>query len=42
MNYMGVLITRWGILTILIYKHKNLAGEEKRKRLVIDGKNKLI
>jgi len=30
MNYMGVLITTWGILTILINRPKNLAGKEKQ------------
>jgi len=31
MNYMGVLITAWGILTILIFKPKNLAKIERQK-----------
>ncbi len=29
-NYMGVLITVWGILTIIVYKPKNLASIERR------------
>jgi membrane protease YdiL (CAAX protease family) len=29
MNYMGFLITVWGILTILIFKPKNLAGKKE-------------
>lgn len=41
-NYMGVLITVWGILTILIYKPKNLAGKEREKIVAINGKTKLI
>ncbi|HOV10424.1 MAG TPA: type II CAAX endopeptidase family protein [Bacteroidales bacterium] len=31
MNYMGFLITVWGILTILIFKPKNLAANERVK-----------
>lgn len=42
MSYMGVLITVWGILTILILKPKNLAGIEREKMLASNGKNKLI
>lgn len=42
MSYMGVLITVWGILAILIYKPKNLAEKEREKMLAINGKNKLI
>jgi uncharacterized protein len=30
-NYMGFLITAWGVLTILIFKPKNLAGNEREK-----------
>ena len=30
-NYMGFLITVWGILTILIFKPKNLATNERQK-----------
>ncbi|MEP7197540.1 MAG: type II CAAX endopeptidase family protein [Saprospiraceae bacterium] len=30
-NYMGILITVWGILTIIIYKPKNLATIEREK-----------
>jgi uncharacterized protein len=38
-NYMGIVITVWGILTILIYKPKNLAGKERVKIVAINGKN---
>lgn len=31
MNYMGFLITVWGILTIIIFKPKNLATNEREK-----------
>lgn len=31
MNYMGFLITVWGILTIIIFKPKNLATNERMK-----------
>lgn len=31
MNYMGFLITIWGILTIIIFKPKNLARSERKK-----------
>lgn len=31
MNYMGFLITVWGILTIVIFKPKNLAKTERQK-----------
>lgn len=41
-NYLGVLITFWGILTILIFKPKNLAAEEREKILAPKEKNKLI
>jgi uncharacterized membrane protein len=37
-NYMGVLITVWGILTILIYKSRNLAGKEREKILAAKEK----
>ena len=30
-NYMGFLITVWGILTILIFKPNNLATNEREK-----------
>lgn len=30
-NYMGFLITVWGILTILIFKPKNLAINDREK-----------
>jgi hypothetical protein len=30
-NYMGFLITVWGILTILIFKPKNLATNDREK-----------
>jgi membrane protease YdiL (CAAX protease family) len=30
-NYMGILITVWGILTILIFKPKNLSTNEREK-----------
>jgi hypothetical protein len=30
-NYMGFLITVWGILTILIFKPKNLAANDREK-----------
>ena len=30
-NYMGMLITVWGILTIIIFKPKNLAAVEREK-----------
>jgi len=32
-NYMGFLITIWGILTILIFKPRNLSSEERVKEL---------
>jgi membrane protease YdiL (CAAX protease family) len=31
-NYLGMLITVWGIVTIIIFKQKNLSGTEKIKR----------
>jgi membrane protease YdiL (CAAX protease family) len=31
-NYMGMLITVWGIVTIIIFKQKNLSGTERIKR----------
>ncbi len=31
-NYMGILITLWGILTIIVFKPKNLAGNEREKK----------
>jgi membrane protease YdiL (CAAX protease family) len=33
-NYMGFLITVWGIVTILFFKPKNLAGIERQKNVV--------
>lgn len=30
-NYLGFLITVWGILTILIFKPKNLATNDREK-----------
>ena len=32
-NYMGFLITVWGILTIIIFKPKNLATSEREKSI---------
>ena len=31
-NYMGFLITVWGIMTIFIFKSKNLAKNERQKK----------
>lgn len=37
-NYMGGLITTWGILIIIIFKPKNLAGNERERMLVAKEK----
>jgi len=37
-NYMGFLITAWGILTIIIFKPKNLARNEREGMLAAKGK----
>lgn len=38
-NYMGFLITVWGILTIVIFKPKNLAPNERETHTVMRKNN---